>query len=343
MTTLTDADLEARLRATYRTVTATTVAAPRSLPRPEPRPVRSLRYAVVALAVVLLAGLVVVPRLRDSASGARPSGRHAVVLPPTGFRFERVRPYDSTGGLGPATGDWLQYARGRTDRFDVFTLWGPMPSLDGYAETDPVLGRPAFLSADGTMLMWQHSPDITVVVQLLTTGTTASSLPVASLDELRAAAVNVTLVSDGDWERLQTRQGFARIGTDSGTIEGPDDVTLRRVLMGTLRGGLVECIRPEVGDIDSTITICGRNEDAGAHVELIPIDDDRQLMWVSGPSIASVTLDGIATDVQAVVDPDTDVTYRFAVVRADPTAAHVATAFDAAGTLVLTRRIQVTP
>ena len=333
--TLTDDELEARLRLTYRAVTATTAAVPRALPRAEPRPVRSLRYAVLALAVALVAGLVVVPRLRDTASGSPPSGRHAVVQPPSGFRFERARPYDPTvAGLGPATGDWLQYFRGRYDRFDVFTLRGVMPSLDGFAETEPVLGHTAFLSEDGTTLMWQHEPDLTVAVQLLTTGPTAGSTPGALPDELRAAAVNVSLVSDADWTRLQTRQGFATIRSEAGTIEGTDSLTLERQVVGTLRGGVVECIHPVVDEVDVAAVFCGRSEEESPSIVLIQIGDDRYLLWATGQSIDRADLDGSAVELQVLVDPDTGATYRVAVTEADSSTRHVATAFDAGGGVV---------
>lgn len=340
MTPLTDADLEARLRATYRTVTATTVAVPRALPRPEPRPTRPLRYAVAALAVVLLAGLAVLPRLRDTASGSRPSGRHAVVQPPTGFRFERVRPYDPTGGFGPVTGDWLQYVRGRTDRLDVFTLRGPMPSLDGFAETDPVLGRLAFLSEDGTTLMWQYGTDITVAVRLTTAGPTPSSLPVASPDDLRSTAVNVSMVSDAAWQALQRRQGFAAIRPnhpdEPATIDGPQGVSLRRDIRGSLRSGVVECVHPVVGRVDPSTSFCGRDEQAEPILAALPLDDDRFLLLVVGEGVATVTFDDVPVEMEPLVITDTATRYLVAVVDGLFSARHVAEAFDADGEVVFT-------
>jgi hypothetical protein len=340
MTTLTDDDLEARLRATYRTVTATTVAVPRALPRPEPRPTRPLRYAVAALAAVLLAGLVVVPRMRDTASGAGSSGRHAVVQPPAGFRFDRVRPYDPrVGGLGPATGDWLQYFRG-ADRLDVYTLRGPMPSLDGFAETDTVLGRLAFLSEDGTTLMWQYGTDITVAVRLTTAGPTPSSLPVAAPAELRAAAVNVSMVSDAAWQALQRRQGFATLRPnhpdEPATIDGPQGVSLRREISGSLRGGVVECVHPVVGRVDPATSFCGRDEQADPILAAIPLDDDRFLLLVVGEGVATVTFDDVEVDMEPLVITDTATRYLVAVVDGLFSARHVAEAFGADGQVVFT-------
>ncbi len=327
MTTLTDADLEARLRATYRSVTATTAATPRALPRPSTRLSAGRGLAVAGVIGVLIAALVAVVQVRGTASARPPEGRHAVMSFFVGYGFAGVRPYvAATDGFGDATGEVLQYRRS-TGTIDVISVRGALTVPDDFVETTPVHGRTAYTNRDGSMLLWRQSDDVAVALRI--TGTS----PGPDLDAA-AIADTVVLVGDAAWTQLQQRQGFARlrVGRDnpSETYPVADGVVVERTVTGTLRSG-VQVIY-EIGPDALTLTSYGTMS-VPSRLDLLPVGDDRMVVMAWGPASAtgSITFDGAPVDVHTVVDPQRGAVLRLAVVRAGSSTDHSAQLLDENG------------
>lgn len=329
MSTLTDDELETRLRSTYRSVTAATVATPRPLPDRSPRPVTGLRLAGAGAVLALVVALVAVVNVRDTASGRPPVGRHAVVGFVYGYGFAGIRPYDAAiDGLGPATGEVLQYRRS-TGTIDVISLRGSPVVPDGFVETRPVHGRVAYASDDGSTLLWQRTDDLAVAVHA--TGTP----PTGELD-VAAIADTVQLVSDAAWEQLQQRQGFAqlRVGRDnpSATFPVADGVQVERKLVGTLRSGVQATYT--IGRPDGlVITGSGETTSGRSRLDLVTVGDDRMVLLPVGAAsdTGSVTFDGAPVEVHTIVDTESGAVMRIGVVRADPRVDHVARFLDEQG------------
>ena len=130
---LSDDDLERRLRATYVALARSTRHGRTTLDARAAGPTwrrQPLRLVMVAAAVVLLAGLgaVVTQRRDDGASGALDGPRWAIVTPGSGWQYLGIAPYDrAVDGLGAHVGEVIRFGRG-----DAVLGGAEVDVLEGY-------------------------------------------------------------------------------------------------------------------------------------------------------------------------------------------------------------------
>jgi hypothetical protein len=327
MTTLTDADLEARLRATYRSVTATTVATPRPLEVRERPAFRPLRLSLALASVLLLVALgVVVARRNDEAVGRADGPRWALVSV-FEWGLRAVRPYDATeDGLGAQRGDVVVYARGDAT-VTVMSLRSATIDDDRLVE-DLLPGAPSVLTTpDGRLAVRRIADDLTLALRY-DGDTDAEHVP--DLTYLARAAV--TIGADA-WARAQQRQGFATVVGDDREpameFRLADDLVVTREVTGSLRAGMVAAYRSGIGTWGGTPTM-----DDLVDVVVYATAAGEPFIVRASPTVVSVTIDSAGVELHPIVDPDSGVAVRWARVELPP-GDHEVVGRDAAGAVVV--------
>ena len=308
MSTLTDHELETRLRSTYRSVTAATVATPRPLPDRSPRAVVSLRMSIALASIVAIVLLGVVVAQRHDEAVGRGGGQRWALVPVYQGGLVGVRPDDATiDGLGPQRGDVVEYRRGDAV-LRVMSLRDASIDDDRLVEDDLAGSSPVLVTPDGRLAARRMAGDLTLVLRY-DGDTDAEHAP-----DLATLARGAVTIGDAAWARAQQRQGFATMGDDtepSVEFRFDDGLVLRRSAYGSLRSG-VSAVYSTVG-ADADTGWFGVPSGVGEPwLQLLPWDDHRATVSATSP-ISAVTIDGQPVALDEVVDPDSGVVTRWAL------------------------------
>lgn len=320
-------DLERRLRSTYAALARTTrleratidaVTRPRSAP--------PLRVAMVAAAVVLLAGLglIATQRRDDGAAGSDGGTRWALVTPGSGWQYLGTAPYDATvDGLGPRNGDVVRFGRGDA-------VLRVMSLRDATPDETPVLATP-----DGRLAVRDLPGGATLVLTL--DGRVDGRVDDGADLDLDALAQQAFTVGEDTWLRLQERQGFAVVRRDSAATETfrfDDGFEIQRRVTGSLRGGLYVSYDSDVVGFGGTPTA---DEETGVVVATVA---DRPATVRATADVVDVEVGGTAVTLHPIVDPDSGVTVRWGSIELEPGSYEVV-GRDAAGAVVFRDRTRV--
>ncbi len=333
-----DDDLERRLRTTYTALARSTRLERAALDQRAVRPTwsrqRPLRLAVVAAAVVLLAGLGVIATRRgdDGATGAADGPPWALVTPGTGWQYLGVEPYDPlVDGLGPQVGEVIRF--GRDDAvLRVMSLRDAVGVGDRLVADELDGAPPVFATPDGRVAVRDLRDGVTLVLAL------EGEVDAASRPDLVGLARQAVTVDEDAWRRLQERQGFATLGrggrgTDT-VFRFDDGLEVERSVTGSLRGGVSLVYSSGVVGFGGTPTA---DEDTGVVVASVT---DRPSTVRATADVRSVDIDGMAVTLHPIVDPDSGVTVRWGTVELEPGTYEVV-GRDAAGAVVFQERTQV--
>lgn len=329
---LSDGELERRLRSTYSRVTVTTRLTHSAPEAAVPRTSAFLRVPIALASVVLLVGLGVMVAQRRVDVAGRSEGPRWALVQLFQWGLLEVRPYDDTvDGLGPQRGDVVRYGRGDAV-LSVMSLRDATIDDDRLVE-DMVTGAPSVLTTpDGRLAVRQMAGDLTLVLRMV------GDADAEHRPDLVELARSVATVGEASWARAQQRQGFASAGPDGWepamAIDLGDGVEVERVVLGSLRGGTSAAYRTGIVTIFGTPAV---SEDP--RVDLFGAAD-RPIALRAGPTVASVAIDGREVALTPVTDPDSGVTVRWAAVRLEH-GTRVVIGRDAAGVVVFEDRVSV--
>lgn len=212
-------DLEERLRATYAAVAEqTAVAALHQTAEHVVVPLTAARHGVsrsrlglsIAAAVVLLAGVFAVTRVRHTAPAKQPGDGRPYAIPmvvPDGFALvhSQVSPGTPMAGFGPTPSDArvaeLRYSGPTQDVLVVRSTSatdGPSASADSVALASGFVANVRYLETDGIALWWARSGGAAVSI-------TGQGM---SLDELTKVADSIWYATPGGFEKATSKAGF---------------------------------------------------------------------------------------------------------------------------------------
>jgi hypothetical protein len=306
-------DLEERLRTMYAAVADTTevreeLVAVGDVPEPHRSIGRRRAVALVAVAAVLIVGLVVVVTHHRSAEPAAPLKDRPFAVAtwvPEGFGIDQTIPYVNPGpGIHGFDDSWkgVSFTRYTGPSFhDIIVATarhGSVPPLPGTRTVTLASGAVAQLTRNGEF----------VTVAWVQPGGYATSVYAQGITDNDAVkiAVNIWWVTEQMWQQVTAKAGFPSLVLDAWTPPGAGGSTFTLTMRGSLQKGFAQTYEVQGGTIASApyepgpyTDVCQWNHRGGLTHDAIVI-----LSASVGVEAFRVTLpDGTTTDVVAGMPP----------------------------------------